>query len=102
MLFRSLRLVDRVVAFLGRPGDVVVDRGGVGGRQLVGQRVVELGAGLLLDLAIEPGELAALAGGVAGIAVVFKTYWRRIVSVFSKKKRAEFEAEDAAKAAAEA
>lgn len=46
--------------------------------------------------------LAALAGGVAGIAVVFKTYWRRIVSVFSKSKRAEFEAEAAAKAAADA
>lgn len=46
--------------------------------------------------------LAALAGGVAGIAVVFKTYWRRIVAVFSKSKRAEFEAEDAAKAAADA
>jgi hypothetical protein len=36
---------------------------------------------------------AALAGGVAGVAVFFKMYWHRFLGVFSKKHRAR--AEDA-------
>jgi len=39
--------------------------------------------------------LAALAGGAAGLAVLFKLYWHRILGLFSKKHR---ERADAAKA----
>ncbi len=30
---------------------------------------------------------AALAGGAAGFAVLFKMYWHRVLGVFSKKHR---------------
>jgi len=33
--------------------------------------------------------VAALAGGVAGIAVLMRLYWHRLLGVFSKKHRAE-------------
>jgi hypothetical protein len=33
--------------------------------------------------------LAALAGGAAGIAVLCKMYWNRILGLFSKKHRAK-------------
>lgn len=36
---------------------------------------------------------AALAGGVAGVAVFFKMYWHRFLGLFSKKHRGR--AEDA-------
>ena len=39
--------------------------------------------------------VAALAGGVAGIAVFFKFYWHRFLGVFSRKHRAQAEAAQA-------
>jgi hypothetical protein len=33
--------------------------------------------------------LAAVAGGAAGIAVLFKLYWNRFLGIFSKKRRAK-------------
>ncbi len=45
--------------------------------------------------------LAAIAGGVAGIGVVFKTFGRRITAVFSPAKRAQLKAEQEDLAAAE-
>ncbi len=33
--------------------------------------------------------LAALAGGIAGVGVLFKLYWHRVLGVFSKKHRAQ-------------
>jgi hypothetical protein len=39
--------------------------------------------------------VAALAGGIAGIAVLLKLFWHRILGVFSSKHRA---AADAARA----
>lgn len=35
--------------------------------------------------------IAALAGGVAGVAVLFKMYWNRFLGVFSKKHRRQAE-----------
>jgi hypothetical protein len=35
--------------------------------------------------------IAALAGGVAGVAVLFKMYWNRFLGVFSKKHRRKAE-----------
>lgn len=32
--------------------------------------------------------VAALAGGAAGVAVLVKMYWHRVLGVFSKKHRA--------------
>jgi hypothetical protein len=46
--------------------------------------------------------LAAIAGGVAGIGVVFKTFGRRILGVFSPAKRAALKAEQEAAAAGDA
>lgn len=43
-----------------------------------------------------------VAGGVAGIAVVFKTFGRRVLAIFSPSKRAALKAEREAAAAAEA
>ena len=31
--------------------------------------------------------VAALAGGVAGVGVLFKMYWHRVLGVFSRKHR---------------
>ncbi len=45
--------------------------------------------------------LAAVAAGFAGIGVVFKTFGRRIFSVFSPSKRAALKAEREAMAGAE-
>jgi hypothetical protein len=41
-----------------------------------------------LDAASGSVIVAALAGGTAGIAVLFKMYWNRILGVFSPKRRA--------------
>jgi hypothetical protein len=35
--------------------------------------------------------IAALAGGVAGVAVLFRMYWNRFLGVFSKKHRRKAE-----------
>lgn len=32
--------------------------------------------------------VAAFAGGVAGVAVLLKMYWHRVLGIFSKKHRA--------------
>ncbi len=42
-----------------------------------------------LDAASGSVIVAAFAGGMAGIAVLFKMYWNRILGVFSPKRRAE-------------
>jgi hypothetical protein len=36
--------------------------------------------------------VAALAGGLAGIAVLLKLYWHRILGIFSPKHRAKAQA----------
>lgn len=41
-----------------------------------------------LDTASGSVILAAIAGGTAGVAVLFKMYWNRILGVFSPKRRA--------------
>ena len=44
---------------------------------------------------LDPGAgsmiVAALAGGIAGIAVFFRMYWHRLLGVFSKKHRVKAE-----------
>ncbi len=45
--------------------------------------------------------LAAIAAGAAGIGVVFKTFGRRMLAVFSPSKRSAMKAEREAAAAAE-
>lgn len=35
--------------------------------------------------------MAALAGGMAGVAVLIRLYWHRFMGIFSKKHRAEAE-----------
>ena len=35
--------------------------------------------------------MAAVAGGAAGIAVLFRLYWHRFLGVFSKKHKAQAE-----------
>jgi hypothetical protein len=35
--------------------------------------------------------VAALAGGAAGVVVLLKLYWNRLLGVFSKKRRARAE-----------
>jgi hypothetical protein len=35
--------------------------------------------------------MAAVAGGAAGIAVLFRLYWHRFLGIFSKKHRAHAE-----------
>jgi hypothetical protein len=42
---------------------------------------------------------AAVAGGLAGVAVVVKLWWRRFVGLFMPKRRAALRAERAAQAA---
>lgn len=37
--------------------------------------------------------VAALSGGVAGLAVFFRMYWHRFLGIFSKKQRAAAEAD---------
>jgi hypothetical protein len=46
--------------------------------------------------------VSAIAGGIAGIAVVFKMGFRRFTALFSPKQRAALKAEKAAKADAQA
>jgi hypothetical protein len=41
---------------------------------------------------------AAVAGGLAGVAVVVKLWWRRVMGVFSPRRRAALRAERAARA----
>jgi hypothetical protein len=45
---------------------------------------------------LDPGTgsmiVAAFAGGAAGVGVLVKMYWHRLLGVFSKKHRAEAEA----------
>ena len=45
---------------------------------------------------LDPGTgaifMTALAGGVAGFAVLVRIYWHRFLGVFSKKHRAKYEA----------
>lgn len=45
---------------------------------------------------------SAIVAGVAGIAVVMKMGFRRFLGVFSKKQKATFDAEQAARAEAKA
>ena len=53
---------------------------------------------------LDPGTgsmiLQAVLGGIAGIAVLVKVGWRRIIGLFSPRRRRAFEAEQAAKARA--
>ena len=53
-----------------------------------------------LDAASGSLIVSAIAGGIAGIAVVFKTGFRRFTALFSPKQRAALKAEQAAKAEA--
>jgi hypothetical protein len=55
-----------------------------------------------LDAASGSLVVSAIAGGIAGIAVVFKMGFRRFMAIFSPKQRAALKAEQAAKAQAEA
>ncbi|MEJ7561319.1 MAG: hypothetical protein WKF58_06935 [Ilumatobacteraceae bacterium] len=45
---------------------------------------------------LDPGTggmlVAAFAGGAAGVGVLLRMYWHRVLGVFSKKHRAEAEA----------
>ena len=43
--------------------------------------------------------MAAVAGGLAGIAVLVKVWWRRFTGLFSPRRRAEVKAAAAADAA---
>ena len=43
--------------------------------------------------------MAAVAGGLAGIAVLIKVWWRRFTGLFSPRRRAEVKAAAAADAA---
>jgi hypothetical protein len=43
--------------------------------------------------------IGAIAAGFAGIAVVFRVYWRRFVGLFSPKARSEAKAAAAAQTA---
>ena len=53
-----------------------------------------------LDAASGSLIVSAIAGGIAGIAVVFKMGFRRFTALFSPKQRAALKAEQAAKAEA--
>lgn len=55
-----------------------------------------------LDAASGSLVVSAIAGGIAGIAVVFKMGFRRFLAIFSPKQRAALKAEQAAKAEADA
>lgn len=51
-----------------------------------------------LDAASGSLIVSAIAGGLAGIAVVFKMGFRRFTALFSPKQRAALKAEEAARA----
>lgn len=48
-----------------------------------------------LDAATGSLIVAAVTGGVAGIAVLFRMYWRRFLGIFSKRHRLAAEADAA-------
>jgi hypothetical protein len=45
-----------------------------------------------IDLASGSMLIAAFAGGAAGVGVLLRMYWHRVLGVFSKKHRAQAEA----------
>jgi hypothetical protein len=55
-----------------------------------------------LDAASGSMIIQAVIGGVAGIAVLFKVGWRRVLALFSPRRRRELKAEQEAREAAAA
>lgn len=46
-----------------------------------------------LDAATGSMIVAAFSGGVAGVTILFRMYWRRFLGIFSKKQRAAADAD---------